>query len=98
MGGKKQVGSAVVVEVAPGRALHKGMRVQPGAMGHLGEGAVAVVVKEAVGEAAVSFLEAGDGGAVGEEEVQEAVVIVVEHGDAARHGLDRVAVGADAAP
>ena len=96
--GDEQVGEAVVVEVADGDAHAVHLDVEPGAAGHVGEGAVAVVAVQPQRRSLA--LVAGPVHAVDEQDVLPAVGVVVEEraAGAERLGQELAAVGAAVVP
>ena len=100
--GDVEVGEAVVVVVADRHPHAVAVLRHPGEarlLRDVGEGAVRLLVEEAVPEAGVRLvgpLPRGHGilepRAVREEDVQPAVLVVVEEGDASAHGLEQVLV------
>ena len=89
----EKVRMAVVVVVADGRTCRVPDAGDAGALRHIREVKVAVVVVQAVPVGRRLLGERWEGGAVGEEDVRPTVAVVVEHGEPARHRLDHVLVG-----
>ena len=90
--GDVQIVEAIVVVVARADALSPAGGAQAGFVGHVGEGAVVIVVKEMIGGSRRSGLRT-ERGAVHDEDVGPTIVVVVEDGDAAAGGLDDVLLG-----
>ena len=86
--GDQQVGKAVVVVVADGHSHAVHFDRQPGALGDVGEGAVAVVAVEPHGGAPASM--AGPVHAVDQQDIEPAIGIVVEEGAAGAHGFGQI--------
>jgi len=91
--GEEDIGPTVVVEVADGDSHAVAFALDASLFGDVGEGAVAVVVEEAVPIAGRFLLQGRDCGTVDEVNVQPAVVIVVDQADAGDHGFGLVLVG-----
>ena len=92
--GDQQVGKAVVVVVADGHAHAVHFHRQAGALGDVGEGAVAVVAVEPHGGALAAM--AGPVHAVDQQNIQPAIGIVIEEGAARAHGFRQI-LGAECA-
>ena len=91
--GDEEIVEAVVVVVADAAGLAPaGFVLEAGAVGDVGEGAVAIVFEE-MAAGLLAGGEAFETPAVDEEEVQPAVVVVVVEGDAAAGGFEEVLVG-----
>ena len=87
--GDVQIFPPVAIEVG-GQNAHGPARVSyAGVVGHVGEGAVAIIVVERAPRA-FRIGSRFDGEGVREVDVQAAVVVIVEERDAAAHGLDNV--------
>ena len=82
--GDEEIFEPVVVVIAHGHAGEPALAGQAGLFGHVGEGAVAIVLVQAVGGARRSAIPA----AAGEQQnVQPAIVVIIEERSAAADGF-----------
>ena len=86
--GDENVRVAVIVEVRDGNGHGIAASRQSGAVGHIGEMTIAVVLEQSVVKLRLAFVQGRRGGAVGEEDVHAPVAIEVERSHAAGHQLD----------
>ena len=86
------IGPAVVIVVADGHAHPVALAGDAGFFGDIGEGAVAIVVEEAVPVFRRVLLERRNRRAVDEVDVQVAVVVVIEQRHAGHHGFGLILV------
>ena len=93
-GGDQDIGEAVVVVIGHRHAHAVHLHRQAGALGHVGEGAVAIVAVEL--EGAALALVAGPVHAVHQQDVEPAIAIVIEKRAAGPHGLGQI-LGAERA-
>ena len=90
--GDKNVVVNIIVVVSNGDARVEAGDFESGLFGDIGEGAVAIVVEEAIPILCGILLKSVDVCAVGKEDVRMSIAIVVEHGYAASHGFRCVAL------
>jgi hypothetical protein len=94
--GDEEIIIAIVIVVTYGYALSiSQIGIQSAAGGHVGEGAVAVIVKESAAGAVVNAARRIGRAGLDQQYVQKAVVIVVKEGAAGRAEFDiaEVAIG-----
>src|SRR4029077_16998028 len=85
--GEKKIEVAVVIVVADTTSLTPSGPCYAGARGHIGKGAVMVIVVEMSGGSLI-LGESFDGGTVRQENVGPAIVVIVENHSAVARGFD----------
>ena len=91
--GYKQIGVAVVIEIAGSRSHRISVACEFRGCSHVGEFHIPVVSEEPIRIFRRAFLKRGHIGAIGEVDIRAAVVIVIEDCQTSRHRFDHPFLG-----